>query len=118
MACGHNNVWGTELNPLTLIMSHMLYKCAHCGRNNFTSQQGLNQHQNQNKGCKAKMWAALGNVSTFTEAHSFVNITQVRATGGRLINDNFTVREFQNMNNTAQKDLTTDLLPSMEKSTT
>ena len=44
-------------------MSEAVYKCEHCGRDNFKSKRGLSKHKLENKGCKDHLKARFGSTA-------------------------------------------------------
>ena len=63
-------------------------KCPYCGRCDFQSARGLNQHQQQSKPCIAKMRKQLGVKTKANEAHSFICVSQIHDTGGQNFSGN------------------------------
>jgi len=44
-------------------MSEAVYKCEHCGRDNFKSKRGLSKHKLEHKGCKDNVEARFGSTT-------------------------------------------------------
>ena len=58
-------------------MASKMFKCPHCGRDNFKNQRGLTQHQASSKMCRGKARAMLGDDSGFSVAHQYLPTTTV-----------------------------------------
>ena len=64
-------------------MSTATYECAHCGRDTFTSQQGLTQHQQRNDVCANKIRMAGIQNSGYYTANEGMLYTGINTTSTR-----------------------------------
>jgi hypothetical protein len=54
------------------------HKCIYCGKDNFRSKQGLQQHQSQNKRCKHQILQAFKTPSALSAiAHDYMQMMPI-----------------------------------------
>ena len=58
-------------------MSEAVYKCEHCGRDNFKSKRGLSKHKLENKGCKDHLKARFGSTADTKIAAAYLPVDTV-----------------------------------------